>query len=84
MITNKNFDSIMKWSSATFLGLAATAVAAGPPAGCSANRDGKFQVSIYSLGEQKRSLEVRKVPLIIHSEYGIQGTLTDNVIEACL
>ncbi|OAQ74202.1 covalently-linked cell wall protein [Pochonia chlamydosporia 170] len=49
----------MKWTSAASLGLAATAMAAAPPAGCSTSRDGKFQVSIYSLGNAKRDLEKR-------------------------
>ena len=48
----------MKWISAASLGLAATAMAADPPAGCSTSRDGKFQVSIYSIGDAKRSIEV--------------------------
>ncbi|QPH10902.1 hypothetical protein C2857_002417 [Epichloe festucae Fl1] len=62
----------MKWSSAAFLGLAASAVAdqgaavtgivkpdSPAPGGCSASRDGKFQVSIYSLGNSKRDLQKR-------------------------
>ncbi|KAG6013365.1 hypothetical protein E4U43_007334 [Claviceps pusilla] len=57
----------MKWSSAAFLGLASTAVAqvgvlkpdSPPPPGCSTTRDGRFQVSIYSLGKSKRDLQKR-------------------------
>lgn len=60
----------MKWTSAAFLGLASSVVAevgilkpdSPPPAGCSANRDGKFQVSIYSLGKSKRDLQVSIYP----------------------
>ncbi|KAG6021195.1 hypothetical protein E4U19_005887 [Claviceps sp. Clav32 group G5] len=65
----------MKWTSAAFLGLASSVVAevgilkpdSPPPAGCSANRDGKFQVSIYSLGKSKRDLQKRAC--------GAEGTL---------
>lgn len=55
----------MKWTAAAFAGLAATAVADGAkpdapaPGGCSASRDGKFQISIYSLGNAKRDLTKR-------------------------
>jgi hypothetical protein len=48
----------MKWTSAASIGLAATALAADSPAGCSSSRDGTFQVSIYSLGAAKRNVEV--------------------------
>lgn len=62
----------MKWYSAAFLGLAASAAAdndaavtaiikpdSSAPGGCSTSRDGKFQVSIYSLGNGKRDLQKR-------------------------
>ncbi|GAO18731.1 hypothetical protein UVI_02047110 [Ustilaginoidea virens] len=56
----------MKSSLVAFIGLAATANAAAekkpdspPPAGCSTSYDGKFQVSIYSLGDAKRDLQKR-------------------------
>ncbi|KAK2591754.1 hypothetical protein QQS21_010544 [Conoideocrella luteorostrata] len=62
----------MKYSAVAFLGLVASAVAdkgaavtgivkpdAAAPDGCSTSRDGKFQVSIYSLGNQKRDLQKR-------------------------
>lgn len=59
----------MKFNSLTFLGLAASAVAApvsddlmpdsSAPAGCSTSYDGTFEVSIYKLAA-KRSLDVSK------------------------
>lgn len=62
----------MKLSSTAFLGLAASAVAdtgaavtgiikpdSPAPGGCSVSKDGKFQVSVYSLGNSKRDLQVR-------------------------
>ncbi|GJN84230.1 hypothetical protein PLIIFM63780_007786 [Purpureocillium lilacinum] len=54
----------MKWTPLAFLGLAATTYADGAavtgiikpdgnaPAGCSPSRDGKFQVTVYSLGKR--------------------------------
>ncbi|KAL3962793.1 hypothetical protein ACCO45_004316 [Purpureocillium lilacinum] len=56
--------AIMKWTPLAFLGLAATTYADGAavtgiikpdgnaPAGCSPSRDGKFQVTVYSLGKR--------------------------------
>ncbi|OAA51562.1 covalently-linked cell wall protein [Metarhizium rileyi] len=49
----------MKWTSAASLGLAATAMAASAPAGCSTSHDGTFQISVYSLGSAKRNIEKR-------------------------
>ncbi|KAJ6438877.1 covalently-linked cell wall protein [Purpureocillium lavendulum] len=58
-------SAIMKWTPLAFAGLAATAYAdngaavtgivkpdGNAPAGCSPSRDGKFQVTIYSLGKR--------------------------------
>ncbi|KHN95930.1 covalently-linked cell wall protein [Metarhizium album ARSEF 1941] len=67
----------MKWTSAVSLGLAATAMAADEPAGCSTSRDGKFQVSIYSLGEAKRSIEKRAC----EGEGTLVMTLKDGVLK---
>lgn len=59
----------MKWTAAA-LGLAATVAAVpqgapsglkpdgGAPSGCSANYNGKFEVSIFKAGNSKRSVEV--------------------------
>lgn len=82
----------MKWSSAAFLGLAASAVAdqgaavtdivkpdSPAPGGCSASRDGKFQVSIYSLGNSKRDLQVRDPSFDIHTK----TWWTDNDCSVC-
>ncbi|KAG5980178.1 hypothetical protein E4U55_004302 [Claviceps digitariae] len=75
----------MKWSSAAFLGLATSAVAdvgilkpdSPPPAGCSTSRDGRFQVSIYSLGNSKRDLEKR-------AACGGEGTLVMTLKDSVL
>ncbi|KAH0601844.1 hypothetical protein MHUMG1_00723 [Metarhizium humberi] len=67
----------MKWTSALPLGLAATAMAASPPAGCSTSHDGKFQVSIYSRGEAKRSVEKRAC----EGEGTLVMTLKDGVLK---
>lgn len=67
----------MKWISAASLGLAATAMAADPPAGCSTSRDGKFQVSIYSIGDAKRSIEKRAC----EGEGTLVMTLKDGILK---
>ncbi|KAG5920173.1 hypothetical protein E4U53_003940 [Claviceps sorghi] len=75
----------MKWSSAAFLGLATSAVAdigllkpdSSPPDGCKTTVDGKFQVSVYSLGNSKRGLEKRSCG----GEGTLVMTLKDSVLK---
>ncbi|KAG5923848.1 hypothetical protein E4U42_004818 [Claviceps africana] len=75
----------MKWSSATFLGLATSAVAdigllkpdVSTPDGCKASVDGRFQVSVYSLGNSKRGLEKRACG----GEGTLVMTLKDSVLK---
>ncbi|KJK90924.1 hypothetical protein H633G_05213 [Metarhizium anisopliae BRIP 53284] len=52
-------------------------MAASPPAGCSTSHDGKFQVSIYSRGEAKRSVEKRAC----EGEGTLVMTLKDGVLK---
>ncbi|KAG6040652.1 hypothetical protein E4U41_007553 [Claviceps citrina] len=74
----------MKWSAA-FLGLAASVVAdvgilkpdSPPPSGCSTTREGRFQVSIYSLGNNKRDLQKRSCG----GEGTLVMTLKDGVLK---
>ncbi|KAG6009733.1 hypothetical protein E4U21_001481 [Claviceps maximensis] len=75
----------MKWSSAAFLGLATAATAdvgllkpdVPAPAGCKTTVDGRFEVSIYSVGKSKRDLEKRTCG----GEGTLVMTLKDSVLK---